>query len=346
MNRLFLLLSALFLTLSTQLFAADEETPCIKSGTSAVANALAEVDFLKGKPDPNAKYYIYLHSASWCGPCRREMPGIVDSYKELKKNGFEIILFGHDRTDREVVAYAENYNAEFPVLKDSSKLATKVPGYKAVNGIPHIVVVDRNGNEIVETHPMLFFSNDQWKNYISKDSQEGACAGQSSSCAGQSSSRTLAKSTVANALAKIRYLKGKPELKAKYYIYLHSAAWCGACCLEMPSIVSSYAELKEQGFEIILFGHDVSEGDVVAFAERFKAEFPVLKDSPEWATKVPGYQKVCGIPHMIIVNPSGKVIAETHPARFFRNDQWKSFISEDGSCSGGQGTFYIPAKKK
>ncbi len=342
MNRFFFLLLALFLTLPTQLFAADEETQGVKTGTSVVAKALARIDYLKGKPDPNAKYYIYLHSASWCGPCCKEMPGIVDSYRKLKEQGFEIILFGHDVSEGDVVAFADRFKAEFPVLKDSPELASKVPGYKKVYGIPHIVVVDRNGKEIANMHPARFFPNDQWKNYIPK---EGTCTGQSSTCAGQSSSRILAKSVVANALARLRYLKGKPDPNAKYYIYLHSAGWCGACCLEMPGIVNSYEELKEQGFEIILFGHDVSEGDVVAFADRFKVEFPVLKDSPELACKVPGYQKVCGIPHIIVVDRSGKMIMETHPARFFRNDQWKGYISEEGTCAG-QGSFYIPAKMK
>ncbi len=184
MNRFFFLLLALFLTLPTQLFAADEETQGVKTGTSVVAKALARIDYLKGKPDPNAKYYIYLHSAGWCGACCLEMPGIVNSYEELKEQGFEIILFGHDVSEGDVVAFADRFKVEFPVLKDSPELACKVPGYQKVCGIPHIIVVDRSGKMIMETHPARFFRNDQWKGYIS---EEGTCAGQSSTCAGQGS---------------------------------------------------------------------------------------------------------------------------------------------------------------
>ncbi len=183
MNRSFLLLPALFLTLSTQLFAAGEETQDAKADSVVVANALAQVNYLKGKPDPNAKYYIYLHSASWCGPCCKGMPGIVSLYKKLKENGFEIILFGHDGTDGEVVAFAKRFNAEFPMLRDVPELASQVPGYKKVTRIPRIIVVDRSGKEIVETHPLRFFYNDQWKGYISKE-EKGA---------GQSPSDTAAK---------------------------------------------------------------------------------------------------------------------------------------------------------
>jgi len=183
MSKIFLLLPALFLTLSTQLFAADEGIQNTKTDTSVVANALAQVHYLKGQPDPNAKYYIYLHSASWCGPCRMEMPHIVDSYKKFKELGFEIILFGHDGTDGEAVAFAERYNAEFPVLRDVPELASKVPGYKKVTRVPRIIVVDRSGKEIVETHPVRFFYNDQWKSYLPKD-ETGA---------GQSPSDTSAK---------------------------------------------------------------------------------------------------------------------------------------------------------
>lgn len=174
MNRFFLLLPALFLVLSTQLFAADEEIRNTKENTGVVAKALAKVRYLKGNPNPGAKYYIYLHSASWCGPCCKEMPEIVKSYKELEKQGFEIILFGHDHSDDGVVEFAKRFEAQFPMLKDSPELASMVPGYKEVRAIPHIIVVDQSGKEIVDTHPALFFPGDQWKNYIPKE-ETGAC---------------------------------------------------------------------------------------------------------------------------------------------------------------------------
>ncbi len=311
MNRFFLLLSALFLTLSTQLFAADEETQNTEVGTSVVANALAQVNFLKGKPDPNAKYYIYLHSAGWCGVCRSEMPNIVNSYKKLKEQGIEIILFGLEETESDVVAYAERFNVEFPVLKESPELASQVPGYKIADMIPHIIVVDRNGKVVVETHPTPFFQNDQWKSYFP-------------------------------ALSLVHYLKGEPDPDAKYYIYLHSASRSRPCCKGMPRIVNSYKKLKEQGFEIILFGHDGTDKEVVAFAKRFKVEFPVLKDSPELASKVPGYKKITRLPRIIVVDRSGKVIVETHPVRFFRNDQWKNCISKKECVPGKAPSASLP----
>ena len=58
----------------------DEDSPL-----PAVKAAIQELDFVSGKPSDKAKYYIYLHSASWCGPCKALMPEIVKDYKKMKK---------------------------------------------------------------------------------------------------------------------------------------------------------------------------------------------------------------------------------------------------------------------
>lgn len=154
------------------LSAADEVSQGTDADTAVVAKAFSKVRFLKGKPNPKAKYYIYLHSASWCGPCCREMPTIVKAYKKMKKQGFEIILFGHDETKDGVIAYAKRFKAKFPLLKDSPELASKVPGYRRVGGIPNIIVVDQSGKVIVQTHPASFFEDDQWKKYIPQETKE------------------------------------------------------------------------------------------------------------------------------------------------------------------------------
>ena len=65
-----------------------------KKAASPVVTAVKKVKKVKGRVNEKADYFIYLFSASWCGPCCREMPEIVELYDDIKKSGkVDIILF-------------------------------------------------------------------------------------------------------------------------------------------------------------------------------------------------------------------------------------------------------------
>ena len=51
-----------------------------KQAPSPVVPAVKKMKRVKGNANAKADYYIYLFSASWCGPCCKEMPNIVKSF--------------------------------------------------------------------------------------------------------------------------------------------------------------------------------------------------------------------------------------------------------------------------
>lgn len=162
---------------------ASEETPSKvakkdknskkKSKLSPVAKALKKVKTFNGKPNDKALVYLYLQSASWCGPCNREMPTIVDTYKKMKKDGrVEIVLLGHDQSDDAAKAFLKQYKAKFPGTLATNKHVEDLPGFSQASGIPFGIFVDADGKVLASGHPGSILSS--WKGLA--DKVEASCA--------------------------------------------------------------------------------------------------------------------------------------------------------------------------
>ena len=87
--------------------------------------------------------------ATWCGPCRKEMPDFVEVYKQQKANGLEIIGVSLDEEGWDVVRpFLKQYKINFPVVIGDGKLAN---AYGGIQFLPTSFLIDRNGF-IVDKH--------------------------------------------------------------------------------------------------------------------------------------------------------------------------------------------------
>lgn len=88
--------------------------------------------------------------ATWCPPCREEMPSIEKLYEEFKGNKNLVILAVSQDTDgrKAVAPFVEQNGYHFPVLLDPKN---KVGDEYDVSGIPETFIIDREGR-IVAHH--------------------------------------------------------------------------------------------------------------------------------------------------------------------------------------------------
>jgi peroxiredoxin len=87
--------------------------------------------------------------ATWCGPCRAEIPGMLDVYTKYKSKGLEIVGISLDRGGWEAVnPYVEKTKITYPVVLGTSDVTE---AYGGIQAIPATFVVDKKGN-IVEQH--------------------------------------------------------------------------------------------------------------------------------------------------------------------------------------------------
>ena len=80
--------------------------------------------------------------ASWCGPCRQEMPLLEQLYSEYNPLGFTILGVNVEEDSGKALAMLNEIPVSFPVLFDTSSKVSKL--YNVV-AMPSTVLVDRDG---------------------------------------------------------------------------------------------------------------------------------------------------------------------------------------------------------
>lgn len=142
-------------------------TPAAAPMYNVVAEKLQGCKFLmNGQVKQKAKIYICLFSASWCPPCRAEMPRIAKTYAETLKDdpNIELIHFSRDQNDEKAMAWAKEHDVKFPVVKPKGGNPLELH----YNGIPHLFIVKADGTLIEEGHPMSLFTEEklqEWRNF-------------------------------------------------------------------------------------------------------------------------------------------------------------------------------------
>jgi cytochrome c biogenesis protein CcmG, thiol:disulfide interchange protein DsbE len=82
--------------------------------------------------------------ATWCGPCKAEMPTLENLYEMFKANGLQVVAVSIDETasDDSVRTYAHNMGLTFDILHDPQY---RIEAAYQVVGYPSSYVIDRRG---------------------------------------------------------------------------------------------------------------------------------------------------------------------------------------------------------
>ncbi len=153
-NRLATLTFFGFLTLLVSA-AHTAAGPAAGSTANSQGNPVYAPDFeltdLAGKTISLSAYkgkVLFLNFwATWCPPCREEIPDFVEAYKENKDKGLEILGVSLDTKSKDfVIAFVEKYKINYPVVLESrSKTQRLIDDYEPGQFIPTTIIIDKHG---------------------------------------------------------------------------------------------------------------------------------------------------------------------------------------------------------
>lgn len=94
--------------------------------------------------DLKGKVILVTFFATWCGPCRAELPHIEkDIYNRLKNNpNFELLVFGREHDWDEVNGFKAEQQLSMPFYPDKER---KIYSLYAKQSIPRNFLIDKNG---------------------------------------------------------------------------------------------------------------------------------------------------------------------------------------------------------
>ncbi len=84
--------------------------------------------------------------ATWCGPCRKEMPNVIELYKKHSARGFEIVGVSLDSKRESVEKYIKENGIDWPQYFDGEGWKNSIAHQYRVRSIPATFLLDRKGN--------------------------------------------------------------------------------------------------------------------------------------------------------------------------------------------------------
>jgi cytochrome c biogenesis protein CcmG/thiol:disulfide interchange protein DsbE len=80
--------------------------------------------------------------ATWCEPCRKEIPRFLEFQKQYGPQGFQVLGVSLDDSDKPVRKFRDEFKITYPVVMGDAKLAES---YGGVLGLPISFIIDQDG---------------------------------------------------------------------------------------------------------------------------------------------------------------------------------------------------------
>ncbi len=129
---------------SGQVPAENEVTETASEGRMAPDFSLVSTEGKTVKlSDFRGKVVVLDFWATWCPPCKAEIPDFIKLYSKYKDSGFQMLGVSVDQGGLgDVIPFMKSYGINYPILMANSRV---VSSYGGIRGIPTTFVIDKEG---------------------------------------------------------------------------------------------------------------------------------------------------------------------------------------------------------
>lgn len=100
--------------------------------------------------------------ATWCPPCKAEMPGIQDLYDAVKSQDIAFVMLSTDQNFDKAKTYKKENSFTFPIYQ----LRQDLPPELESSAIPATFVIDKTGRIKMKHAGMAKYNSDKFKNFL------------------------------------------------------------------------------------------------------------------------------------------------------------------------------------
>lgn len=248
--------------------------------------------------------------ATWCGPCKEEIPNVLANYRKYHDQGFEVVGVSLDlaKDRQKLVDYIRDHELPWPQHFDGQGFKNRFAAQFSINAIPTMFLLNQDG-KVVSTDARGAKLEPAIRKLLKLD--EAAAP----SAAGMLGVGAMAPDFMARDLAgrEVRL----SDLRGQVVILDFWATWCAPCIASMPHTQAVAAKYANQGVTVLA----VCTGDKRTRFEdwvRLKGrDYPALRfvcdpheqGTPEEKQRASlALYKVPFIPTQFIINRDGRIV--------------------------------------
>ena len=152
--------------LSTGLVQPDlNEAPARQPDSPVKLRLLDEAGNTVNLSDFQGKVVFLNFWATWCPPCKAEMPGIQQLYEGVKDKDIEFVMLSTDRSFADAKAFKEENSYSFPIYRLA---ADGLPASLTGRALPRTYVLDKQGAVVMEHEGMAKYDTPEFKKFLEK----------------------------------------------------------------------------------------------------------------------------------------------------------------------------------